>query len=60
MIYTLDPERITDRMFGGPHLRAFVALDGDKMQCPKTGKVWSRKAMAAAWQDGVNCPAVAA
>jgi hypothetical protein len=60
MIWTIDPERITERIFGGPHFRAFEEIEGGNLRCPKTGKVWSRAAIAAGWSESRNVKAEAA
>ena len=58
MVWTADPERITDRIFGGPHFRAMEDIGGNHLRCPKTGKVWDRSAMDVAWAESRNCPAL--
>lgn len=58
-LITIDPERITDRMFGGPHFRAFLS-DGETMTCPKTGKQWREADLHTAWMEGRNIPPLVA
>ena len=54
MIWDIDPERISERVFGGPFFRAFKA-DGDRLICARTGKVWEGAADSRAWMESRNC-----
>lgn len=55
-VYTIDPERITSRTFGGPHFRRFV-MDRDNLyRCPETGKAWRPCDIARGWLEGRNVP----
>lgn len=58
LVVTIDPERITQRLFGGPHLRTLNRLEGGLLQCPKTKKVWDHADFEKAWMEGYDVPPV--
>ena len=55
-IPTIDPERITDRLFGGPH---FISMDVASevlgiLRHPKSGRVYMAREISVAWWEGRN------
>ncbi len=56
-VCTVDPERITLRLFGGPYFRFFEER-GNVLVCPKTGHAWRAGDIAQAWAEGKDIPAL--
>jgi hypothetical protein len=54
-IKTIDPRRISERYFGGPHFAEFLRIEGTpRMICPKTADVFDMRAIAEAVSEGRN------
>ena len=56
LILAIDPERITERVFGGPHFIALERIEGraDLVRHPKIGRVYSLAEVDVAWFESRN------
>ena len=55
MIIThIDPRRITDRLFSGPHFADFEAITPTRIKCVRTGDVFDMRGIHDAWMEGRN------
>ncbi|RTL05378.1 hypothetical protein EKK58_08240 [Candidatus Dependentiae bacterium] len=51
----LDPQRITDRLFGGPHFKEFLKIDGtERVIDPQTGDVYLMSTINLGWEESFN------
>ena len=58
--WNLDPERIAERVFGGPHfIRGWEDMAGEWFCTRDKAKWWRKRDIVRAWHEGTNCPPVA-
>ena len=50
----IDPRRISERLFGGPHFAEFFVLGPDRIICKRTGDVFDTRCLSDAWMEGRN------
>ena len=53
-IISIDPRRITDRLFGGPNFAAFDQITPTRIRCQKTGDIFDTRGINDAWMEGRN------
>jgi len=53
-IIMIDPRRITDRSFGGPHFAEFDVISDLRVRCKKTGDVFDLRGLSDAWMESRN------
>jgi hypothetical protein len=55
-VFTVDPERITERVFGGPHFVGLSVVNRDHglLRHPRSGRIYSRAEIAQAAWEGRN------
>ena len=54
IIHMIDPRRITERVFGGPHFGVFYIIGNYRVKCCQNGDVFDTRGLNDAWMESRN------